>query len=86
MTDETATDGSPPDAGSAAAACAVAHAAVRAAVARVVADAQDDERAAQLTRWHADDHRADADADGWDDTAGDHAEWADGDEAEAVAS
>ena len=86
VTDETATDGSPRDAGSAAAACAVAHAAVRTAVARVVAGAQDDERAAQLTRWHADDHRADADADGWDDTAGDHAEWADGDEAEAVAS
>ena len=31
-------------------------------------------------------HRADTDADGWDGTAGDHAEWADGDEVEAVAS
>ena len=88
VTDETSTDGSSAEPGSAAAACAVARAAVRAAAARVGADAQDDERAGQLARWHADDHRADLDADGWNDTAGDDAEWgyADRDEAEAVAS
>jgi RNA polymerase sigma factor (sigma-70 family) len=88
VTDETATDGSSADPGSAAAACAVARAAVQAAVARVSVDAQDDERAGQLARWHADDNRADLDADGRNDTAGDDAEWraADRGEAEAVAS
>jgi RNA polymerase sigma factor (sigma-70 family) len=87
-TDETSTDGSSADPGSAAAACAVARGAVRAAVVRVCVDAQDDERAGQLARWHADDHRADLDPDGWNETAGDDVEWraADRDEAEAVAS
>ena len=86
VTGATATDGSPSASSSAAVACAIAHAAVRAAATRIGADAQDDECAAQLTRWHADDHHADADADGWDDTAGDHTERADANEAEAVAS
>ena len=86
--DETSTDGSSAEPGSAVAACAVARVAVRAAAARVGVDAQDDERAGQLARWHADDHRADLDADAWNDTAGDDAEWraANRDEAEAVAS
>jgi hypothetical protein len=61
---------------------------VRAAAARLSVDAHDDERAAQLACWHADAQRAaDLRADGWDDTAGDDAEWgAECDEAEAVAS
>lgn len=83
--DETATDAAPPNSSSAAAACVVAHAAVRATAARVGADAQDDERADELARWHADDLQAELEPDGWDDASHDTG-WADRDEVEAVAS
>jgi RNA polymerase sigma factor (sigma-70 family) len=78
--DDAAVDGDAAPRGCTAAACAEAHAAVQAAVARVEAgprgevDAVDDEqaRAAQLARWHADDQETAA----TDSTADTDGEWA----------